>query len=245
MDIQTYLNDTSLLSEDTLPVLKDTVEKYPFYQTARILYLINLFNLHHKDFGTELKKSAIFIADRSVLFRLVEGVNYELKETTGNESEIETEDNRPHTVTLIDNFLRQSKSMQTGKQQPSLADLTTDYAAFLESKDDIVPAPEGSNSKEGTSPKLKGGDLIDEFIKTSQGKQRIEIGELSDEYTSPELSYEEEEIYTSNMVNIYIKQRRYKEALEILRKICLTNPEKNTTFAAQIQLLEVILANNK
>jgi hypothetical protein len=46
------------------------------------------------------------------------------------------------------------------------------------------------------------------------------------------------------MVNIYIKQGRYQQALEILRKICLNNPKKSSNFASQINLLEII-TNNK
>ena len=47
------------------------------------------------------------------------------------------------------------------------------------------------------------------------------------------------------MVNIYIKQGRYQQALEILRKISLNNPKKSSNFAAQIYLLEVLLKENK
>ena len=64
-----------------------------------------------------------------------------------------------------------------------------------------------------------------------------------DNFTSPELSEEEEEVYTESMVNIYIKQGRYAQALEILHKICLNNPKKNSTFASQIRLLEIITKN--
>jgi hypothetical protein len=41
-----------------------------------------------------------------------------------------------------------------------------------------------------------------------------------------------------------IKQGRYEQALEILNKICLNNPEKNTTFATQMRLLEVVVGHN-
>lgn len=230
-----------MLSEETLPQIRETVEKYPFYQTARILYLTNLFNLQHPDFAPELKKASVFIADRSALFKLVEGTRYELKIEPEPAGEIETETNHGRTVAYIDSFLQQSKLKETDKQQPSIADLTNDYAAFLETMDDIQPGSDSAATDD--VPKLKGSELIDEFIETSKGRQRFEFGELSDEYTSPEITYEEEEVYTTNMVNIYIKQGRYKEALEILRKICLNNPEKNTTFAPQIQLLEVIIGN--
>ena len=74
----------------------------------------------------------------------------------------------------------------------------------------------------------------------------MDIADIDDEeFESPELSAEDEEIYTESMVNIYIKQGRYQQALEILRKISLNNPKKSSNFAAQIYLLEVLLKENK
>jgi len=237
-DIFKYINNTDLLNEDTLPELKDIVERYPYFQTARMLYLINLYNLHHKDFSSELKASSVFIYDRSPLFKMVESARYNLKQTAEHVDGIEIEKNPEKTVMLIDEFLKQSKQ----KSQPSIADLTHDYTAFLENMDDIQQI--GDVETENPTPKLRGSELIDGFLEEAKSK-RMEIGDLDDDFVSPELSYEEEEVYTANMVNIYIKQGRYKEALEILHKICLNNPEKSATFAPQIELLEVILAKNK
>ncbi|MCQ2332456.1 MAG: hypothetical protein MJZ95_04555 [Paludibacteraceae bacterium] len=42
-----------------------------------------------------------------------------------------------------------------------------------------------------------------------------------------------------------IREKRYSEALEILRQINLENPKKSAYFAVQIRYLETILNNNK
>ncbi|MBQ9640520.1 MAG: hypothetical protein IJV06_03040 [Bacteroidaceae bacterium] len=241
LNIQALIQDTKQLDEDTLPQLQELVEKYPFYQTARLLYITNLFQIHHPDFGKELRKASVFIADRSALFSIVESANYDLQQTPQNNDAIETENDVNRTMSVINTFLSHSKSDEKGRKTPSIADLTNDYTAFLENMDDIVPESTAQTTQ-AQSAELNGGELIDAFIESTKGKQRYEMEELSDDYTSPQISYEEEEIYTENMVNIYIKQGRYKQALEILRKICLNNPKKSANFAAQIQLLEVILA---
>ena len=238
--INALITDSTKLNEETLPQLKELVEKYPFYQTARLLYVTNLFRLRHQDFGKELRKASIFLADRSALFSIAESVHYELPQKANHNDQIETESDINRTMSLINTFLSQSSPDENGKKpHPSLADVTNDYTAFLENMEDAVPEAPKSDKQ------LNGGELIDNFIASTKGKQRFEMEELADDYTSPAISYEEEEIYTENMVNIYIKQGRYKQALEILRKICLSNPKKNANFAAQIQLLEVILAENK
>lgn len=249
MNIRELIEDPSKLNVDTLPELKALVEKYPFFQVVRLLYISNLYKLHSQDFGAELRKASSFVPDRTALFALTEGVNYTLP-THNNDISIETEDESTRTISLIDRFLNEGgietdEDYGPHREQPSLIDLTKDYASYLMQQED-----QGSDTsaKEGKSeaPKLKGADLIDNFIEETKGKQRVDIPDIDEnEFSSPEFSVEEEEVYTENMVNIYIKQGRYQQALEILRKISLNNPKKSSNFAAQIYLLEVLLKQNQ
>jgi hypothetical protein len=248
MNIREFLEDPSKLNAETLPELKALVEKYPFYQVARLLYIANLYKLHSQDFGAELRKASSFVPDRSALFALTEGVHYTLQ-TPGNNVNIETEGDSTRTISLIDRFLQEG-GIETDddygpeREQPSLLDLTTDYASYLMQQDE--QASNAPGNPHGEAPKLKGADLIDNFIEETKGKQRMDIPNVEDgEFASPEFSVEDEEIYTESMVNIYIKQGRYQQALEILRKISLNNPKKSSNFAAQIYLLEVLLKENK
>ena len=241
-DITELMEHPEKLNEETLPQLKELIDKYPFFQVARILYIRNLYHLHSSDFGTELKKGSVFVPDRSTLFAFSEGTHYELSNVTQTANiDIETETDSNRTISLIDSFLSQAKNEE---QKPSIVDLTTDYAAFLLQKDD--ESTNTDSDKDGNRKKLKGAHLIDNFIEETKGKQRVEMKDLPEDkdFTSPELSNEEEEIYTEGMVNIYIKQGKYNLALEILKKICLNNPEKKSNFATQINLLEIITYNS-
>lgn len=250
INIKELIDDHTKLNALTLPELEMLVTKYPFFQVARLLYLSNLYKLHSKEFGAELRKASVFVPDRTALFALTEGVNYELP-TSDYGSDIETEGDSDRTISLINNFLT-GGSIETGedygpeRNMPSVADLTTDYASFLMQQDVSKGKVTDRNADAGNEPKLKGAELIDTFIKETQGKQRFEMPDVSEqEFESPEFSDEDEEIYTESMVNIYIKQGRYQQALEILRKICLNNPKKSSNFAAQINLLEIILNEKK
>ena len=44
---------------------------------------------------------------------------------------------------------------------------------------------------------------------------------------------------------LYIRQKKYSEAIEILRQLNLINPKKSIYFADQIRFLEKIIANSK
>ena len=248
MNIRELIDDPSKLNAETLSELKALVEKYPFFQVVRLLYISNLYKLHSQDFGAELRKASSFVPDRSALFALTEGVNYTLP-THGNDISIETEDEGTRTISLIDRFLNKGgietdEDYGPRREQPSLIDLTKDYASYLMQQED--QAPESSEEEHSEAPKLKGADLIENFIEETKGKQRVDIPDIDDnEFSSPEFSVEEEEVYTESMVNIYIKQGRYQQALEILRKISLNNPKKSSNFAAQIYLLEALLKQNQ
>ena len=244
--IKDLLDDPSKLNAETLPELKAIVETYPFFQVARLLYLSNLYKLHSQDFGAELRRASVYVPDRTALFALTEGINYELP-TQGNGIDIVVNDEGDRTISLINTFLTQGhietddEDMEE-RNEPSVADLTNDYASYLMQQD----KRHAENPETQETPKLKGGELIDTFIEENKGKQRVEIQHRDDEdFVSPELSVEDEEIYTESMVNIYIKQKRYQQALEILRKICLNNPKKSANFATEISLLEIILNEKK
>ena len=249
-NIRELIDDPAKLNALTLPELEMLVNKYPFFQAARLLYLSNLYKLHSKEFGPELRRASVFVPDRTALFALTESVNYELP-TSEYGNSIETEGDGDRTISLINNFLTRgsietSEDFGPERNMPTVADLTTDYASFLMQQDVSARHDAGSKSSSSDEPRLKGAELIDTFIAETQGKQRFEMPEMSDqEFESPEFSDEEEEIYTESMVNIYIKQGRYQQALEILRKICLNNPKKSSNFAAQINLLEIILNEKK
>lgn len=227
------------MNSETMLQLKDLVEAYPFFQAARILYVANLYALRSPAFGTELRKASMFVPDRQALFAMTEGDTYELPNESLPKASIETESDENRTISIIDTYLENEGS----HSKPSITELTTDYAQFLVQQDKDK-ASKSENTEE--APKLKGGDLIDSFLKQTDGKQRFEFPETSNgEFVSPVISDEDEEIYTESMVNIYIKQQRYQQALEIIHKICLNNPKKSTNFAAQIALLEVIIKKEK
>ena len=51
-------------------------------------------------------------------------------------------------------------------------------------------------------------------------------------------------ISTETLAKIYIKQRKYSRALEIIQSLYLQFPEKNAYFADQIRFLEKLIINN-
>ena len=260
MDIAYYFNHPEDLNKETLYDLRSLLALYPYYQPAWVLLLKNLFLLHDPTFDEELRRAAVYITDRRVLFNLVEAAHYQLisqkkeektteaatkaaapvRETKVEEVQSETQN---RTVSLIDDFLgqipKEEESNTNGARKPTPADATVDYVAYLLESEQSKDAEE--------TPELRGQSLIDDFINKEGG--RIVLQEET-EY-EPELDEEEEEVevedngyFTETLARIYIKQGRYSKALEIIKRLNLVYPKKNRYFADQIRFLEKLIINN-
>ena len=59
MDIKELINHPEQLDRDTLYELRSLLALYPYYQTARLLMLQNLYLLHDLTFDEELRRAAI------------------------------------------------------------------------------------------------------------------------------------------------------------------------------------------
>lgn len=75
MDIAHLIAHPEELNKDTLYDLRRLVAVHPTYHAARILFLKNLFLLHDSTFDQELRRAALLVPDRSVLFAITQGTD--------------------------------------------------------------------------------------------------------------------------------------------------------------------------
>ena len=241
-----WINHPEKLNRDTLYELRTLLARYPYFQTVRLLYLKNLFLLHDITFGEELRRSAIYITDRKILFNLVEGDHYGVK-ALEKQVQQETAPGIDRTLSLIDAFLA-TLPEETNQDNTIPLEISTDYTSYLLKEDSFV-----ENIDE--QPSLLGQDLIDSFInKTEEGTvdfvvKEEEISSPTSEQDETEESVDEilddESYFTETLAKIYVKQQRYSKALEIIRKLNLNYPKKNAYFADQIRFLEKLIINAK
>jgi len=235
------------LDRDTLYELRSILALYPYYQTARLLMLQNLFLLHDPTFDEELRRAAIYITDRRVLFDMIEAADYRLrpaKPAAPQAVETKAQPSASRTISLIDNFLESMPQEEAPKEKrkPTPADAAVDYVAYL-----MESEPEGEMMP-GEIPQMPGQVLIDSFINSDKGRIVLNEGPLltPEEEKVDEVveSNPEEEYFTETLARIYIKQGRYSKALEIIQRLSLQFPKKNAYFADQIRFLEKLIINN-
>jgi tetratricopeptide (TPR) repeat protein len=244
--IDELIKHPEYLDRDTLYELRSTLALYPYYQTARLLMLQNLYLLHDPSFDEELRRAAIYITDRRVLFNMIEAGHYRLRTSTVTKvpAAAPQESTASRTATLIDNFLdsipKEDEGQSRGKRKPTPADAAVDYVAYL-------LETEGDKAEE-TVPEMKGQNLIDTFINADKGRIVLNEGPLLTPQTekTDESAAEptDEEYFTETLARIYIKQGRYSKALEIIQRLSLQFPKKNAYFADQIRFLEKLIINS-
>ncbi|KAF2519877.1 hypothetical protein E0W68_01215 [Flavobacterium salilacus subsp. salilacus] len=76
-DYISLLNKPYSLNERQTPELESILSEFPYLQSARAIHLKGLYNQDSFRYNTELKKTAAFTTDRSVLFDFITSENFQ------------------------------------------------------------------------------------------------------------------------------------------------------------------------
>ena len=133
------------MNRETLYDLRALLALYPYYQTARLLMLKNLYLLHDPSFDEELRRAAIYITDRKVIFEMVEAAHYQFKKENYGEkskayptqgeaskSNLHNTSKADRTSDLIDSFLgsiptdAEEKAAKKEKRKPTFKNHQSD-----------------------------------------------------------------------------------------------------------------------
>ena len=235
MVLGTLVNHPEKLNRDTLYELRAIVARYPYFQTARLLMLNNMYLLHEPDFGIELKRSVLFMADRRALCRLIEGEG----RIEPDDRLVPEEPSVDRTMTLIDAFLgtlpEDALSPDPLAQSIAGGDYMMQYLNDTDMSEEDTPLVDIIGQLSGN---------VSESAETSESK--ASEASSSDDAINVLMPEEtlDESYFTETLAKIYIKQKKYSRALEIIRSLYLQFPEKNAYFADQIRFLEKLIINN-
>ena len=265
-----WINNPELLGNETLDELRSIILRYPYFQTAWLLLLKNLYLLDSPSFKDELRRGALYVADLSILFYFIEGSKFSAPKHEFDGSEKHVVHDR--TLDLIDRFLSEIPNDKGLSSELSLpADTVMDYSSLL-----LLKSNDGYKDETVSETlSLKGQSLIDDFIEKSEtgmlssynrkSENTEDVDEFCDEGleateddymdVTTEATYEadvktvedsgDDKYLTETLAKIYVKQQRYGKALEIIKKLNLKYPKKNAYFADQIRFLERLIINAK
>jgi tetratricopeptide (TPR) repeat protein len=127
-----YLKDPHRLNSETIKNLTEVIDDFPYFQSARVLLLLNLYKEKHFRFEEELKTTAIFANDRRILKRHIDSMDKLARPVVLPDEDIEivsekkdkqesepepispgtnTKSDRPPVIDLIDEFIKNEPSI--------------------------------------------------------------------------------------------------------------------------------------
>jgi len=207
---------------------ENILNDYPWFLPARMLYVLNLRTMHDLNYRTELHTLALLAPNRPLMMAYLEPklpVN-----------QIKKENIEQTGFDLIESFI--SAHPTTGATEISYFS-GSDY--FLSTRPDAINDPPPHTA---TTPE---DNLIDDFLAKKAGQ--IPFSTSKTEPIEEPVFFEEitddDTYFTETLAQIYIRQKKYEKALEIIKQISLKYPKKNSYFADQIRFLEKLIINIK
>lgn len=206
----------------------------------------------HPEFMTELKNVAITCSDRQKLFYFLNDDRF-ARFFPKVDNQVNTANDR--TELLLDSFLesiekddeKEMANSKTENQWESSSIISTDYLAYLEKAE---PEENRPINAEEAKP-MKHQQLLDRFLEKSSGDEVLfsnknrEKEERSESSQDVDNLLDDDTFLTETLAQVYIKQKRYEQALTIIKRLSLNFPKKSIYFADQIRFLEYLIYNDK
>jgi len=232
-ELISYIRNPELLNQDTLPEIKKYLDAYPYFQTARVLYLLNLYAIDKPAFDNEVSLTAAYAASRSKLRswitymdsnKDVPGASNDLHkdELTGKLDKIER--------TIID-------------EMAEIEDRRIKVRELLQEKEQLLrksgTTPDDDPGKSIYKP-LPKDPLLEEFLanQSDEDDAKSKSGFFDPRKNARESILENEDAVSETLAKIYEQQGNLAGAIKIYNALMLKVPEKSSYFAARIEKIK-------
>ena len=270
LEFSNILKQPQGVNEQQTLGIRGMLNDFPYFQSARALYLKGLKSEESYSYNHELKLAAAYTADRSVLFDYITSDSFNQNIISKVQQKLQEQVNDIEVIAAeeISVFDSETSSYDEKVLNPDLFEEKTaaNTAAITEDnlaigtplefsvnethsfqewlKLSAAPTIERTEIKEEKKPKtLSNVDLIDKFI-TSKPKIAPVKKTVSLRNLAQENSFNSNELMTETLAKVYLEQKNYKKAIQAYRILSLKYPEKNSFFAVRISELEKIEINN-
>jgi hypothetical protein len=232
MNTEVFTNIIShpeILKDFQVAELKNIIKKYPYFQSARALYLKGLKNNDSYRYNNELKITAAFTTDRSVLFDFITSIHFEKK------SDIHKQIKEKIAKNKIANYqeikLVKEKIIDIGSPIKFDKNETHSFNEWLQLST-YKPINRGKVEKVKTK-KDNTDFLINRFIENNPKISSLKKDETI-EVVIPK-NKADKSLMTETLAKVYLEQKKFSKAIKAYEILSLKYPEKSGFFADQIK----------
>ena len=248
-DFSNIITNPSLLKNSDISHLNSIITEFPYFQSARILYLKGLKNTESFKYNKNLKITAAYTTDRSILFDFITSEFF----IQNNISELIKKTSDSLKDININEFLdipESTKSQVNNKIENDVEEIILDIGKPFEFKKDesysfnqwlqltkIKPINRSKSKNTQSQKQEKNIKLINDFIEKSP---KINPKESSEHLVdlSKKSSVELESLMTETLARVYLEQKNYDKAIRSYKILSLKYPEKSALFADQIKAIK-------
>jgi hypothetical protein len=236
MELQTYIDLLSKpenLQNKHVSALKSILKTYPYFQSARALYLKGLKNQDSFRYNNQLKITAAYTTDRAVLFDLITSQKFE--DTQGDiHRQISEKIAVEAPSTLQESISEVQEKLDLGKPIHFSAMETHSFFEWLQlsAQKPILREEEKSLDKFA---------IIDRFIEKNPKIVPVSKGEKV-QIEIPK-NKADKSLMTETLAKVYLEQKKYAKAMKAYEILSLKYPEKSGFFADQIKRVRILQKN--
>ena len=271
-DLIQYIKHPESMGAESIANLDEWIKEFPYAPFLRCLLVRALANTHSTRISQEVKKTAIHLPEREVLFFCLnhgkesEHAWVELSKQieSARENNKQTQSSAADDFFLIEQFLdRQYLHAPSQDDSSASESIIESYTPTYDPEKALGQYEMDINAAEYSLEDLLGYDdaetdfstdteqdrLIDDFIAAEKEGKLFVPTALSPHDRDHDITEDidvrkikERAFLTESLAKVYIRQHKYEQALVILRELNLRYPKKISYFADQIRFLEKIIA---
>ena len=260
-DLTYLLNKPETINEKQTIALENVVLQFPYFQAARALHLKGLFNQESFRYNYELKKTAAYTTDRTILFEFITSDNFtaiqQEKIDEIQRSLLDIEVHHMEEIIVLPEIettaipeeaeITESTSeekLEIGKPLPFTPSERHSFQEWLQlTKFSPIEREIEEKTIQNDPEKQKKLDIIDKFIEANP--KIAPVKETTKPPANISKSVEEPtHLMTETLAKVYLEQKKYTKAIQAYEILILKYPEKSSFFADRINEIKNLQQNN-